>query len=189
MNKPINKYRRKFIIRLGAFLSTTPLALFHSGKLSAATKNNNKIIAGISDSDWKKITVIQEHLLPSEPGSPGAKEIHASRYLQFVLNEPDTEKSTAAILLQGLNKLEIICKKTYGQSFNKLSNSQRDTALKQLEQTADGFHWLNILLDYLMEALLTDPVYGGNPNGIGWQWLHHQPGFPRPGKALKGRYL
>jgi gluconate 2-dehydrogenase gamma chain len=46
-----------------------------------------------------------------------------------------------------------------------------------------------MLLDYIMEALLTDPVYGGNPNSIGWQWLKHQPGFPRPTTPLKRRYL
>ena len=42
------------------------------------------------------------------------------------------------------------------------------------------FNWLSLLLTYLLEALLADPVYGGNPGGIGWQWLAHQPGFPTP---------
>ena len=28
--------------------------------------------------------------------------------------------------------------------------------------------------------MLTPPSYGGNPNGIGWQWLEHQAGFPLP---------
>jgi gluconate 2-dehydrogenase gamma chain len=23
-------------------------------------------------------------------------------------------------------------------------------------------------------------VYGGNPDGIGWRWLGHVPGYPRP---------
>jgi len=41
------------------------------------------------------------------------------------------------------------------------------------------------LLTYLLEALLADPVYAGNPNGIGWKWLQHQPGFPRPTKNKK----
>ena len=34
-----------------------------------------------------------------------------------------------------------------------------------------------------MEALLTDPAYGGNPDGIGWRWLGHTPGYPRPSAA------
>ena len=43
-----------------------------------------------------------------------------------------------------------------------------------------GENWLSTLLLYIFEALLTDPVYGGNPNGIGWKWLGHNPGLPRP---------
>ena len=31
-----------------------------------------------------------------------------------------------------------------------------------------------------VEALLADPVYGGNFDQTGWRWLSHQPGFPRP---------
>ena len=27
---------------------------------------------------------------------------------------------------------------------------------------------------------MLDPVYGGNPEMIGWKWLEHQPGFPAP---------
>ena len=46
--------------------------------------------------------------------------------------------------------------------------------------TTEGENWVSTLLFYICEALLTDPIYGGNPNGIGWAWLAHQPGFPRP---------
>jgi gluconate 2-dehydrogenase gamma chain len=28
--------------------------------------------------------------------------------------------------------------------------------------------------------MLTPPAYGGNPDGVGWQWLEHQGGFPLP---------
>jgi gluconate 2-dehydrogenase gamma chain len=28
--------------------------------------------------------------------------------------------------------------------------------------------------------MLAPPAYGGNPDGIGWQWLEHQGGFPLP---------
>ena len=52
--------------------------------------------------------------------------------------------------------------------------------LRQIEQSNAGQNWLSLLLTYLLEALLADPVYGGNPDGIGWQWLEHQSGFPRP---------
>ena len=40
--------------------------------------------------------------------------------------------------------------------------------------------WLSKLLTSIFEALLADPIYGGNPNEIGWEWLGHNPGSPRP---------
>jgi gluconate 2-dehydrogenase gamma chain len=42
---------------------------------------------------------------------------------------------------------------------------------------------LSSLLKYIFEALLTDPIYGGNPNSMGWEWLDHTPGQPRPNPA------
>ena len=57
-----------------------------------------------------------------------------------------------------------------------------EIALRELEKTGAGRSWITELLHYLFEALLTDPVYGGNPGGIGWKWLDHTPGFRRPSK-------
>jgi len=37
------------------------------------------------------------------------------------------------------------------------------------------------MMSYLIEALLSDPVYGGNKDQKGWLWLEHIPGFPTPG--------
>ncbi len=57
---------------------------------------------------------------------------------------------------------------------------QREALLRRIEQSRAGGNWLSLLLTYLLEALLADPVYGGNPDAIGWRWLEHQPGFPTP---------
>ena len=52
--------------------------------------------------------------------------------------------------------------------------------LRRIAASPAGENWLSTLILYLMEALLTDPAYGGNPGGIGWRWLRHTPGYPRP---------
>jgi len=38
------------------------------------------------------------------------------------------------------------------------------------------------MLTLIFEALLLDPIYGVNTNNIGWNWLNHDPGVPRPNK-------
>ena len=44
-----------------------------------------------------------------------------------------------------------------------------------------------MLIGYIFEAMLAPPAYGGNPNGVGWQWLQHKAGYPLP-KAGKRYY-
>ena len=38
-----------------------------------------------------------------------------------------------------------------------------------------------------VEAVLGDPVHGGNPDGVGWAWAGIEPGDPRPASAGGGR--
>ena len=65
-------------------------------------------------------------------------------------------------------------------ALKKLDEKQREASLRKLEINAAGKAWLRETLRYIMEALLIDPVYGSNPNAVGWKWLKHRPGFPRP---------
>ena len=55
--------------------------------------------------------------------------------------------------------------------------------LRQIAKSTAGENWLATLLSYIFEALLAAPIYGGNPGGVGWKWLQHQPGFPLPDKV------
>lgn len=138
--------------------------------------------------DWEELTdqpqavlaAVQQHLFPSEPGIPGAREINALAYLNNVLIDPQVDGDERAFVLNGLDWLEDLVKGATGQSFVDLDTAQREQMLRKIEQSSAGENWLATILLYIFEALLSDPAYGGNPNGIGWQWLEHQPGFPRP---------
>ncbi|MDH5572169.1 MAG: gluconate 2-dehydrogenase subunit 3 family protein [Gammaproteobacteria bacterium] len=173
--------RRRFLISITGIVAASPLALRQP---LATTLPLETVVAGLTMAQWQTIELVQEHLFPAERNhlhnTPGAKDIHAATYLQSVLNEPRHDPADRDFLRKGLIQLQSITKKESGQTFEQLSHSQRDAVLRKLEQAPDGRHWISMLLEYIMEALLTDPVYGGNPHGIGWQWLQHQAGFPRP---------
>ena len=177
--------RRRFIINITGIIAATPLALHQT---QAASLPTDAIIAGLSVTQWQTIADVQEHLFPNEADSlhntPGAKDLNSTAYLQSVLNEHRHDPADKNFLLQGLTQLKTITQNEFSKSFAQLSHQQRDTALRSLEQTPDGRNWISMLLEYIMEALLSDPIYGGNPNSIGWTWLQHQPGFPRPPRIL-----
>lgn len=130
---------------------------------------------------WQILDLVQRHLLPSEPGSPGAGDINALGYLRFVLADPWVDEGVKGVLLQGVAWLEALCLEQAGRSFIELGVDEREAMLQQVASTKAGYRWLASQLLLLTEALLSDPAYGANTDQAGWRWLGHTPGFPRPG--------
>lgn len=139
-----------------------------------------KLKSTFSTTDEVTLRALAEHLLPSEPGTPGACEINGVDYLQGVLADSKLDKASRIFLLKGIRNLERVSYRETQKQFFVLSRDEREKVLRTLEATPKGHRWLKEILEFLLEALLGDPVYGGNTNGIGWKWLHHTPGFPHP---------
>jgi gluconate 2-dehydrogenase gamma chain len=70
--------------------------------------------------------------------------------------------------------------KTYGKTFDRLDQNQRNEALTAMEKGTAEFDGLNAkqffgaLLTINMEGFFADPIYGGNRNKASWRML----GFP-----------
>lgn len=157
--------RREFLVTAAGGLA----ALFAPAGALAATAN-----------PWPPLAAVQDHLFPSEPGSPGAREIKALSYLQNVLGDARGDRDEQRFILKGVDWLEALSRQRHEASFVDLDPIRREQVLREVANSEKGDNWLATLMFYLCEALLADPVYGGNPDGIGWAWLGHQPGFPRP---------
>ncbi|MBI2995414.1 MAG: gluconate 2-dehydrogenase subunit 3 family protein [Candidatus Melainabacteria bacterium] len=172
--KKFNMNRRDFLIRvlaLPGILSAVPLFYYL-----------NQFKKKILDIDWLTLRVVQEHLFPSDTDSPGAKEINATSYLQFVLSDPFIEKEEKKIILSGIHQLNETAMKSHKKQFVQLTWNKREKLLGNFSETKDGEEWLSTLITYIFEALFSDPVYGGNPDSIGWKWIGYKPPYPRPPK-------
>ena len=128
-----------------------------------------------------------DRLLPSSPGSPGARDVGAARYLDAVLDSGILDAERKAVILDGLDKLEARARKAGAASFADASTDQQNAAIKVFETfyvrgTYPGHRWLNLMLRFILEAFLGDPVHGGNPNQIGWKWIGHKAPVHRPTK-------
>lgn len=179
--------RRTFIKRSSTTLAavSTPVITPLSAVAVANNSDTEKLLTaglptGYKQQDMLTIAAVQNHLFPSETDAPGAVEINATSYLNDFLTNPQTDQNDIAFILSGVRKLQTAVLKHQNKTFIDLSIEQRESELRAFEKTKEGRRWLINILNYLMEALLTDPVYGGNPNGIGWEWLEHQAGQPRP---------
>ena len=128
-----------------------------------------------------------------EPDAPGAGDVHATAYLDRALAQPAFDSKLRAFLLDGIRRLDGHARQLDGRPFADIGAARREELLQGFVAERRGRNWVSTLIGYTLEALLADPIYGGNPGGIGWAWLEHDPGRPRPtaanragGPALSG---
>jgi len=177
----ISLARRHFVfnqLKSAVALSLAPAWLSLSGCEANQDKNAQQRLLQIEP--WYTFAAVQQQLFPDDGDGPDAKEIHATSYLKFVMEAPDTEPQNRHFILDGVDWLNRLAIARFVGVFANCESVQQKTLIQEISQSSAGERWLSYLLTYIMEALLSDPVYGGNPNGIGWKWLQHIPGFPRP---------
>lgn len=172
--------RRQFLNRVAALASLAaayPAVALERLRLSADSAER---LAWQTTEPWKTLADVQEHLFPSSDDVPGARDVHAIVYLRNAIGNADADAEDREFIVNGVGWLNELTLERYGANFSDLDERQREVALRQIEQSRAGRNWLSLLLTYLLESLLADPVYGGNPRGVGWRWLEHQPGYPTP---------
>ncbi len=172
--------RRSFLLRGGAALATvTALAGLPYALRKDLTRETLFVL--FSPQQRHTVSTVQEHLFPKGPDSPGAADINAAAYLEWAITAPEIDPDTRNTIVNGVDRLQDASRERFEVPFTDLNDEQSEQLLRYLaDKTRWGRAWLSLMLYYIFEALLSDPAYGGNPDEIGWRWLQHQPGFPRP---------
>ena len=172
--------RRAFLNRIALLASLAacfPAATLAQRREAAAVAGHP---AWRDQEPWRTLAAVQEHLFPAGPDVPGASDIGAIVYLHNNLEDPAADAEDRKFIFNGVGWLNDLLREQDRQPFTALDEPQREAVLRDIEQSRAGRNWLSLLLTYLLEALLADPVYGGNHNRVGWEWLQHQPGYPTP---------
>jgi len=157
---------------------------------SSALVFNEHVLANINqltDERWIILSSVHSHMFPASNNEPDANSINATAYLKSILEWPGVDESDKKFILDGVGWLNGLAEKQFNETFDRLDTNTKEIVLRTVEKSQAGENWLSLIMLYLIEALLTDPVYGGNVNGQGWQWLEHQPGFPAP--SAEKRYF
>jgi gluconate 2-dehydrogenase gamma chain len=83
----------------------------------------------------------------------------------------------------GIAAANDFARKTYGKDFDRLSEPDREAALKTMEAGKAGFPgfssgmFFDALLQITMEGFFADPIYGGNRDKASWKMVGY-PGLP-----------
>ena len=160
-------------------------AIAAAPKLVLAQSDKDKLSVALTTDPWLSLEAVLEQLLPESDTGPGAKSLNAIAYLFNVVHEQPIEPAEKSFIFKGVGWLNGYANSQLKKPFVQLSFAEKETMLKGISKSKAGHNWLNTLIVYLYEAMLTPPSYGGNPNGIGWQWLDHQGGYPLPPKGKR----
>ncbi len=124
---------------------------------------------------WIIIEEVFEVLFPKTNSMPSAKEFGALNYLYQNSKEKSFDKEDLEYLLQG----SIDFNSSF-PLFLKASKKQKAQIIEEVSLSSYGESWLSLLIYYGIEAMLSDPIYGGNKNEVGYKALNFQAGNPKP---------
>ena len=173
--------RKEFIRSLLIAGIATQLPILNAcSEIAISAEDNFKNIDPLGQRQFKVVREVQDILFPFEGDGPGALEVNADKYLVWVLNDPLLDPKEKDYIIKHIDHLDKTAKNKFGTSFLKLAKKQKEKHIGFIAKESWGKKWLSRLLTLIFEALLLDPIYGGNPDNIGWNWLEHNPGQPRP---------
>ncbi len=94
----------------------------------------------------------------------------------------------------GIESANVWTRKTYGKDFDRLSEQDREAALKAMEDGKAPFPgfssrmFFDALLQITMEGFFADPIYGGNRDMAGWKMVGY-PGLPATYREEIAKYF
>ena len=136
--------------------------------------------ASLTTDPWLTLNDVLLHLFPESAIGPSATDIRATHYLYNTVHQQPTAKEEIEFIFQGVGWLNGYSQSQKQLNFAVLSVDDKEAMLRAISGSTAGENWLAMLIGYIFEAMLSPPAYGGNPNGVGWQWLQHQAGYPLP---------
>lgn len=121
------------------------------------------------------VDALASQIIPSEEGSPGAREAGVIQYIDHGLAGFLRELQPA--YRHGLKMLADFTRKTYGAAFCDISEDQQREVLDKIEEQAEDHPlviFLRIVREHTVQGFFGDPVYGGNRDSVGWKLI----GYP-----------
>ncbi|MFK8046201.1 MAG: gluconate 2-dehydrogenase subunit 3 family protein [Crocinitomicaceae bacterium] len=171
-----NKSRRQFIKGLVAAGIMTQI-----GFLESCNHSDDLIKESFfSENELKNITEIINVLFPDNGNGPSAGQINVIPHIIWTIQDKTFGYDAYDMFLISLEKLSEHCNDMYKKDFKELDTVNKNRVIESISVLKWGERLLSNTTNYIFEALVLDPSYNVNRNEVGWDWLGHIPGYPRP---------
>jgi gluconate 2-dehydrogenase gamma chain len=126
--------------------------------------------------EGRTVDAVCECLIP-EDRDPGATRAGVVDYIDIQLTKSLRKHRQA--YRQGIETVDSIARKRFGQSFADLAAAQQAEVLHDVEQNAKSF--FQLILAHTQQGFYGDPRHGGNRHMASWKMI----GLPYP--QIRGR--
>jgi gluconate 2-dehydrogenase gamma chain len=179
--------RREWLKRVGAAAAVPPRMLLPlvspTVPPAPAFEQVSSALAGgapetLTSAEAETLSAIAARLIPTDSSGPGATEARAAQYIDRALG--GALSSFRETYRDGLAALDRHAQGARGNTFARLSASDQDAVLRDLENNAaTGFPggasaFFNVVRSHTIQGTFCDPYYGGNANFAGWDLI----GYP-----------
>ena len=150
---------------------TTISAILFSTNISIAKNIPNKTLLVLDE--------VLNIIFPNTSTMPGAKEFKALEYLIKNISHKTFDNEDKTLILDGT--------KDFIGSFPEFltlnNNEKKELIFEIIKNSAYAKSWVSKITYYGIEAMFSDPIYGGNFNQIAWKSVNHAVGIPQPLKT------
>jgi gluconate 2-dehydrogenase gamma chain len=173
------------------------------GAPALAQSPTSVVYAHLNLAEQAFVEALVDHMVPADALSPKGTDIGINIYIDralaggwgkgerlymqgpWKLGVPSQgyqlPLTPAELYRAGIAAANAFCAKTYGKSFDKITESQREEFLLGLQAGKVTFEngpparvFFTTMYQTVMEGMFSDPIYGGNRNKAGWKII----GFP-----------
>lgn len=118
------------------------------------------------------------HVIPSEEGSPGAREAGVTEYIDRSLS--GFMRDLQSVYREGIADLDAYARETSGAPYLELDEDEQFAVIARLDEISgtdpESFlgQFYRIVREHTVQGFFGDPAYGGNRDVVGWKLV----GFP-----------
>lgn len=167
--------RRKFLKVSLIAGAATQIGLFTS--CSRDLEAANDYLTAEQSTILKDLLMI---IFPDDGNGPSADDINSFGYILWVLSDNYRKPEDNDYIIEGLDWANETAVEIYQESFVNLNKDEQEKLVALFVELDWGKNWMSVMVTLVLESLLLDPIYGGNVEEQGWNWLDHVSGVPRP---------
>ncbi|MGE0050927.1 MAG: gluconate 2-dehydrogenase subunit 3 family protein [Arcobacter sp.] len=142
--------------------------------------SSNIVIARIiSKNNLIILDEILNIIFPKTSTMPSAREFKALNYLVQNISHKTFDDDDKVLIVDGTKDFI----ESFPEFLNLKEDEKKELIFRIIKNSSYAKSWISKLTYYGVEAMFSDPIYGGNFEQIGWNSVKHNIGYPRPLKT------